>query len=122
MTVTFLVLFCIKVTSDDSMGWWAVFVPLLVQCTGVILALVIGNYDKIWDDDQWLDRGISIALCVILMLSFIFLFLKLDEMVDWSWYIALIPLFILESAIVVVPCALTGVGIFGGYSARYRTR
>jgi hypothetical protein len=39
----FLLLFCVKLSSDTSVSWWAVFLPLLLQCCILIGILVVGK-------------------------------------------------------------------------------
>jgi len=118
----FLILLCIKVTSDTSMGWWTVFLPVLIQSCIFITVLVVGNYDKIWEDDQWIDRALPISMTIVLILSLIFIFLKLDGVISWTWYFTLIPVFILQGMFIVIPIILTAISACGSYSVRSRTR
>jgi len=120
--VLFLILLCVKVASDTTMGWWAVFLPILIQCCIFITVLIVGNYDRIWEDDQWIDRALPIIMTIVFVLSIIFISLKLDDAVTWSWYFTLIPLFILQGLFIVIPIILTSISACASYWIRSKTR
>ncbi len=44
---------------------------------------VTGYYYPIWEDDQWLDRVAVMVMTALLMITFVFLFLKLDDSISW---------------------------------------
>jgi len=120
---SFLVLGFIKIISDDLFEWWAVFIPLMFECLVVTVALISGcGRDFITNDDHWIDRAIPCFLTVILLLFFIFMFLKLDQLVDWSWYVVMIPYFVLKAALVICPVILSGISFWASYSVRSYTR
>ncbi|KRY43383.1 Mitochondrial-processing peptidase subunit beta [Trichinella spiralis] len=83
----FEAMFCYKLqTASKLLPWCIVFVPLLAQC---VLAMVV----CIW----CLRKGRGFAFEMIFSanaLQFIFIGLKLDDIVGWSWVIVFIPFWI----------------------------
>ncbi|XP_033632287.1 transmembrane protein 185A-like [Asterias rubens] len=67
--------------------WLVVFMPLFLTSPMSIAACVWGFRH---------DRGLELeAMCSINVLQFIFIALKLDEIITWSWSVVFIPIWIL---------------------------
>jgi hypothetical protein len=102
----FLILFFIRINHPDALPWWGVFLPLLVALLLVsIIPLMVGY--GVFSDRRRFDRILPSILTLVLIVFVVFLFLKLDETIDWNWYQVMIPLWVLESLLVVIPPVLS---------------
>lgn len=92
--------------SDIMIDWAVVFAPLFVfGIYLVILPLVVQDY--VTGDGQWIDRVIPSFLSIFFLVFFVFLVMKLDGVIDWSWYYVMVPLFVLKGFIICVPTFLS---------------
>lgn len=87
--------------------WIAAFVPLLIICIiFCIVILSIGTFN-VFSDEQRIDRIIPTFFIILLMLFIIFLALKLEGTISWSWFYVMSPLWILKGLFVLIPIVLT---------------
>jgi len=125
--VLFLIFAIIRIAGVSHLPWWAVFLPLYVVIiyTGVIIMWIAG-YDTCMNDDQRFDRIVPVIGNTLLILFLIFLSLKLDGAITWSWYIVMTPLFILKGLVVLIPIILSILTLYfdqkGSYWLEDRTR
>jgi hypothetical protein len=86
--------------------WWIVFLPLLsFGVYMIILPLVV--HHPVFHDSRWVDHVIPSVASFLMFLFFLFLVLKLDGALDWSWFKIMGPLFALKGFLICVPIFLT---------------
>ncbi|VDO96329.1 unnamed protein product [Soboliphyme baturini] len=87
LLLTFEVMVCFKLQSDLPMLWILIFIPLLLESLIAILICI------------WLlrrERSFEFELFfAVNIVQFVFLALKLDGMVNWTWMVVFIPFWIL---------------------------
>jgi hypothetical protein len=97
--------------------WWGVFLPLILETGFLSILLITGcklkkkkkNFFNFFfspslsgcgegfiSSGKWLDRVMSLVLLLITCLFFIFFALRLDEIIQWSWFQILVPVFLLK--------------------------
>ncbi|XP_071480254.1 transmembrane protein 185A-like [Diadema antillarum] len=92
LLLIFEILVCDQLESSNASEpwrhpWLIVFMPLFLTSPVSIAACVWGFKH---------DRGLELeAMCSINILQFIFIALKLDEIISWRWGVVFIPLWIL---------------------------
>jgi len=103
----FLIFAMIRVAGAEGMKWWAVFIPLNIAILWVMLLVLFAGYDSCFSDDAKMDRIlISIGLLLV-VLFFIFLGLRMEDVITWRWILVMTPLFILKGLAVVIPTILS---------------
>ncbi|XP_057654384.1 transmembrane protein 185B isoform X3 [Diorhabda carinulata] len=102
--LVFTILFSLKLDNYVSWSFWTVFTPIWVWKVLVITGATVGSY--VW----WRYPHFSIAVCIwavkhdrsfelelfcaVNVLQFIFLALRLDGFISWSWEVVFVPLWI----------------------------
>jgi len=100
--VLFILLLLVRL-SGVAVMWWLVFLPLLVfGIYMVILPHMVHRHPT-----KWLDHVVPSFASLLLFLFFLFLFLKVDGVLDWSWFVVMVPLFILKGFLICAPMLMT---------------
>jgi len=91
-----------------------------VACVALLSSC--GPLEQITADSKWIDRVLMVIMIMVLFIFFLFTLLKLDQHVKWSWYVVMIPLFIVKGLLVLIPMALTLFVSCTSYSTKRKTR
>lgn len=98
----FFTLLLLKISDVGGLSWLVVFVPLYIfGVYAVILPMVVRP------PVLWVDHVVPSALSLFFLAFFIILALKLENMIHWSWFKVMIPLFMLKGFLMVVPTVLS---------------
>lgn len=109
--VSFIVLLLLRLMSF-SISWWIVVLPLfLFSVYLIILPLVV--QDPVWNDSKWLDHAMPSVGGALVLLFVLLLALKLEDVVDMSWYAVMAPLFVLKGLFILVSLFMTFFSLFG---------
>jgi hypothetical protein len=102
--IFFLILTISQICGKISILWTNIFIPLFLICFWII-ALIFFIKEFPTNSIRLYRIFITIGI-LLLFLFFLFLSLKLDSKINWSWYIIMIPLFIIEFLFIIVPILL----------------
>jgi hypothetical protein len=92
--LTFVILLLLRLSSF-SIPWWGVVLPLLVFTLYLtVLPLVV--HEPVWDDNKWLDHVLACLGGFLVLLFVLFLALKLEGVVEMTWFGVMSPLFVLK--------------------------
>lgn len=118
--VTFLVLATIRLCGVEDLPWWVVLLPLylVLLAISVVIAWIAG-YDTILEDEQRFDRLVPIFGNLLLTLFLIFLSLCLDGIIEWSWHLIFIPLFVYKGIMILLPIVLSVLTVYLDHKGSY---
>lgn len=121
----FFIFAMMRIAGVETMKWWAVFIPLNIVLIWIsLIFLAVGQ--GCFRDEQRFDRLMILSGILLLVLFFIFLGLRMEGVITWSWMKVMIPLFVLKGLAVLLPAVLSLMSIImdrcGSYWLEDRTR
>jgi len=103
------ILLVIKLSDEQVYQWWPVFLPAYVCALAVTHSVITGcgKYRSIKHGNHKLDRWLMFIGIIFVWLFAFFLWAKLDDRVKWTWWVVMVPLWILFGVIVIAPIIIS---------------